>query len=158
MIRKRCPSAVTSYWSVNGEGTKRVGNSERKLLTVAQVPVPVENGGERLPRSPNRLHIQGNAPHAARGDGRASLALVCYIAGMNDTLTIRLGRELAEALREEAHQTGVSRGEIVRHALDARLRPQGRLRVMSRYFGVMRGPVDLSTNRSYRRLWNKKPG
>jgi hypothetical protein len=28
---------------------------------------------------------------------------------------------------------------------------------MSRYFGVMRGPVDLSTNKAYRRQrWNKK--
>jgi Ribbon-helix-helix protein, copG family len=77
---------------------------------------------------------------------------------MNDTLTVRLGPELAEALREEARQTGIAQGAIVRDALEARLRRRGTLKAMSRYFGVMRGPSDLSTNRTYRRQWNKRSG
>jgi len=75
---------------------------------------------------------------------------------MNETLTIRLGEELAHALREEAHQSGLARGEIARQALESRLRRGGKLAVMPRHFGAMRGPADLSTNKSYRRSWNKK--
>ena len=75
----------------------------------------------------------------------------------NNTLTIRVGEKLAHALRREARQTGLTRGEIARQALEARLQGPGKLSVMSRYFGVMRGPADLSTNKAYRRQrWNKK--
>jgi hypothetical protein len=76
---------------------------------------------------------------------------------VNDALTIRLGEQLAEALREEARQTGLSRGEIARQALEARLRRSAKLTVMSRFFGSTRGPEDLSSNRLYRRTWGKKP-
>ena len=75
---------------------------------------------------------------------------------MNETLTIRLGETLAQALRKEARQTGLARGEIARQALATRLQHRGKLVVMTRYFGAMRGPADLSTNNAYRRSWNQK--
>ena len=75
---------------------------------------------------------------------------------MNETLTIRLGEKLASALEDEAHQTGMTKGEIVREALEARLRRRHKLSVMRRYFGVMKGPADLGTNKEYRRTWKKK--
>ncbi len=75
---------------------------------------------------------------------------------MNDMLTIRLGAKLAHALHEEARQTGLPKGEIARQALEIRLQRGGKLTVMHRHFGAMRGPSDLSTNKSYRRSWNKR--
>ena len=75
---------------------------------------------------------------------------------MNDTLTIRLGDKLAHALHEEAQQTGLAKGEIARQALETRLQRGGKLAVMQRHFGAMTGPADLSTNKTYRRSWNKK--
>jgi hypothetical protein len=75
---------------------------------------------------------------------------------MNDTLTIRLGRQLAQALHEESRQTGLPKGEIARQALEARLRGSKKLVVMRHYFGSMQGPADLSTNKSYRRTWGRK--
>ncbi len=75
---------------------------------------------------------------------------------MNETLTIRLGEKLAHALREEARQTGLAKGEIARQALETRLQRGGKLTVMHRHFGAMEGPSDLSTNKSYRRTWGKK--
>ena len=77
---------------------------------------------------------------------------------MRDTLTVRLTKELAEALQRESSQSGVPKGEIVRHAIAARLRKTSSQSVMSRHFGVMRGPADLSTNKAYRRAWTKKRG
>lgn len=79
-----------------------------------------------------------------------------YNAPMNDTLSIRLGAELAQALHAEARQTGLTKGEIARQALASRLERGGRLTVMKRYIGAVRGPSDLSTNKAYRRQWNKK--
>ena len=75
---------------------------------------------------------------------------------MRDTLTVRLGEELAEALQREARHSGVPKGEIVRQAITARLRKTSSLPVISRHFGVMSGPADLSTNKAYRRAWTKK--
>ena len=77
---------------------------------------------------------------------------------MNESLTVRLGGALAHALHEEARQTGLAKGEIARQALEARLQRRGTLPVMQRYFGAMRGPSDLSTNKAYRRNWSKKRG
>ncbi len=74
---------------------------------------------------------------------------------MGETLTIRLGERLAQALREEARQTGLPRGQIARQALEMRLRRTTRLAVMRRYFGKVRGPADLSSNKAYRRSWGK---
>ncbi|OFV92108.1 MAG: hypothetical protein A3H95_05180 [Acidobacteria bacterium RIFCSPLOWO2_02_FULL_64_15] len=67
-----------------------------------------------------------------------------------------MSEELAGALEREARQSGVSKGEIVRQAIAAHLLKDASSSVMSKYFGVMRGPVDLSTNRAYRRAWAKK--
>lgn len=75
---------------------------------------------------------------------------------MSETLTIRLGEKLAHALRQESKQTGLAKGEIARQALETRLQRGGKLAVMHRHFGTMNGPSDLSTNKSYRRSWNKK--
>ena len=47
---------------------------------------------------------------------------------MNETLTVRLGKELADALQTEARQSGLAKGEIARQALQARLRQKGRPR------------------------------
>ena len=74
---------------------------------------------------------------------------------MGDTLTIRLTEDLAEALRREARESGTPKGEIVRQAIAAHLRKSTALSVMSRHFGTMRGPADLSTNKAYRRAWKK---
>lgn len=75
---------------------------------------------------------------------------------MRDTLTVRLSEDLAEALRREARQSGLPKGEIVRQAIAARLRKSASASVMARHFGLMRGPADLSTNKAYRRAWTKK--
>lgn len=75
---------------------------------------------------------------------------------MKDTLTIRLDESLASALDQEARNTGRSKGEIAREALQTRLRTSGKLTVMRRYFGTAKGPSDLSSNKSYRRDWKKK--
>ena len=76
---------------------------------------------------------------------------------MNEMLTVRLGKKLADTLQAEARHSGMAKGEIVRQALQTRLGQNGKLSVMRRYFGVTTGPPDLSTNKSYRRIWNKKP-
>jgi hypothetical protein len=91
-----------------------------------------------------------------RGGCIASLPSLCYSRSVNESLTIRLGEALAHALEEEARQTGLAKGEIARQALEARLQPHGKLSVMPRHFGAMRGPSDLSTNKAYRRTWSKK--
>lgn len=75
---------------------------------------------------------------------------------MNKALTIRLGETLAGALDAEARKTGLPKGEIARQALASRLQGGANLTVMKRYAGAMRGPSDLSTNKTYRRQWGKK--
>ena len=81
---------------------------------------------------------------------------MCYDLAMSETLTIRLGEDLAQALKNEARQTGMAKGEIARQALEAKLRRGKSLVVMKRYFGVMQGASDLSTNKNHRRTWNRK--
>jgi len=75
---------------------------------------------------------------------------------MRETLTVRLSDDLAEALRREARRSGVPKGHIARQAIAARLRTTTDHSVIARYFGAMRGPADLSTNKAYRRAWTKK--
>lgn len=70
---------------------------------------------------------------------------------MNETLTVRLGKNLAHALQAEARATGLAKGEIARQALESRLRGGGKLAVMNQHFATMSGPPGLSTNRNYRR-------
>ena len=80
------------------------------------------------------------------------IVLRCRVA---DTLTIRLGKELADALERTARDLGVSKGEIVRQAVAARLQQENKFAVLPRHLGVMDGPADLSTNKAYRRSWRK---
>jgi predicted DNA-binding protein len=77
---------------------------------------------------------------------------------MGATLTVRLSEDLAEALHRASRETGVAKGEIVRQAVAAHLKKTRDLSVMSRHFGTMQGPADLSTNKAYRRAWGKKRG
>jgi hypothetical protein len=79
-----------------------------------------------------------------------------YAVDTRDTLIVGLGEDLAGALQAEARRSGRPKGEIVREAVAARLRQSRPASVMSRYFGAMRGPSDLSTNKSYRRVWTKR--
>jgi hypothetical protein len=81
---------------------------------------------------------------------------VCYTSLVRATLTIRLGDDLIEALTREARQSGLPKGEIVRQAIATHLRNTASTPVMARYFGTMRGPANLSTNKAYRRAWTKK--
>jgi len=74
---------------------------------------------------------------------------------MNDTLTIRLDESLAEALEAEARQTGLSKGQIAREALEKRLSGESKFKVMHKFFGTVHGPKDLSSNKSYRKNWKK---
>ena len=75
---------------------------------------------------------------------------------MDESLTIRLGSELARALEEAARKAGISKGELARKALAERLRKPGTLSVMGQHFGSMEGPSDLSVNKAYRRQWPQK--
>jgi hypothetical protein len=76
---------------------------------------------------------------------------------MGTTLTVRLDEELADALQRASRQSGVPKSDIVRQAVAAHLAKPGSLPVISRHFGTMRGPADLSTAKAYRRAWSKKP-
>ena len=75
---------------------------------------------------------------------------------MGRSLTVRLPDELAEALGQAARESGLPKGDIVRQAVAAHLKNAGGPSVMSRHFGAVRGPADLSTNKAYRRAWTKK--
>ena len=75
---------------------------------------------------------------------------------MPRTLTVRLNDDLTEALEKAARESGVAKGEIVRQAVTAHLKKSSGAPVMSRYFGSVTGPADLSTNKSYRRTWARK--
>jgi hypothetical protein len=82
--------------------------------------------------------------------------VVIRLFPMSEILTIRVSEKLADALEAEARQSGLAKSEIARQALEERLRRNRRLTVMGRFFGVVDGPPDLATNKSYRRKWNKK--
>jgi hypothetical protein len=79
-----------------------------------------------------------------------------YILAVDETLTVRMGKKLADALQNEAQQTGLTKGEIARQALAARLGRNGGMTAVRRHFGAITGPSDLSTNKSYRQSWAKK--
>lgn len=81
---------------------------------------------------------------------------MCYDPAVDETLTIRIGSDLARALEEAARQAGLSKGELARQALADRLRKSGALSVMRQHFGSMRGPKDLSVNKAYRRHWPRR--
>lgn len=95
-------------------------------------------------------------PQDAPGRRLGPLPCLCYGLAVDETLTIRLGSELARALEEAARQAGLSKGELARQALADRLHKSGALSVMRKHFGSMRGPKDLSVNRAYRKQWTRK--
>jgi hypothetical protein len=70
---------------------------------------------------------------------------------MNETLTIRLNGHLAKRLAEEAERSNRSKGQIIREALEERLRKRqpSAFDLMAKFCGIMSGPPDLSTNKKY---------
>ena len=69
---------------------------------------------------------------------------------MGNTITVRLGQELAEWLEESARRAGVPQGRIVRDQLEkARAASQGQ--AFLRLAGKLRGPRDLSSRKGFSR-------
>lgn len=69
---------------------------------------------------------------------------------MSETITIRLGRDLAAWLAEAARRTGVPRGRLVRDQLE-RTRAEGVNRPFMRLAGAVSGPRDLSSRKGFQR-------
>ena len=69
---------------------------------------------------------------------------------MGHTITVRLDKELADWLEDEARETGVSQGKIVREQLE-RAKADGSARPFMRLAGVVRGPSALSTRKGFSR-------
>ena len=69
---------------------------------------------------------------------------------MSHTLTIRLPQALARWLEEEARETGVAQGQIVREQLE-RARAASRRQSFMRLAGAVRGAKDLSTRKGFAR-------
>jgi len=69
---------------------------------------------------------------------------------MSHTITVRLGRELAEWLEESARRAGVPQGRIVREQL-AKARSASRRQAFLRLAGTVRGPRDLSSRKGFSR-------
>jgi hypothetical protein len=66
---------------------------------------------------------------------------------MGHTLTVRLQKELAEWLEDEAARTGVSQGQIVREQLEKA--KSGSTRRFMRLAGSVRRARDLSTRKGF---------
>jgi hypothetical protein len=86
----------------------------------------------------------------------ASLSKLSYTGDMSETLTIRLGEDLAQALEDEASRTGLSKAEIVREGLERRLENHRLKGSIEKYFGIIEGPPDLSSNKKYLKTWGLK--
>jgi len=69
---------------------------------------------------------------------------------MSHTITVRLGRELAEWLEESARRAGVPQGRIVREQLE-KARSASRRQAFLRLAGTVRGPRDLSSRKGFSR-------
>lgn len=69
---------------------------------------------------------------------------------MSHTITVRLGRELAEWLEDSARRAGVPQGRIVREQLE-KARSASRRQAFLRLAGTVRGPRDLSSRRGFSR-------
>jgi hypothetical protein len=67
---------------------------------------------------------------------------------MNDTVTIRLTKGLAEWLKSTARKTGVPVSRLVREQLERAKRETGE-KPFLRYAGIMSGPPDLSSRKGY---------
>jgi hypothetical protein len=69
---------------------------------------------------------------------------------MGHTITVRLDKDLATWLEEEAARTGVSQGRIVRDQLERAQKARGS-RPFMRLAGSVRGPKDLSRRKGFSR-------
>ena len=69
---------------------------------------------------------------------------------MGHTITVRLGRELAEWLEESARRAGVPQGRIVREQLE-KARAASQCQAFLRLAGTVRGPRDLSSRKGFSR-------
>lgn len=79
---------------------------------------------------------------------------------MDETLTIRLEKEISELLAEEAKRTNRSKGAIVRKALAEHLRRQSPsvLDELGKFVGIVSGPPDLSTNKAHLATLGRRRG
>ena len=69
---------------------------------------------------------------------------------MGHTLTVRLTAQLAAWLEEQAKQSGVAQGQIVREQLE-RARAAGHKQSFMRLAGTKRGAPQLSTRKGFSR-------
>lgn len=69
---------------------------------------------------------------------------------MSTTLSIRLDKELAVWVENQAKATGRSRGSLVKEALE-RLRQNEQERPFLRHAGSVNGPPDLSQRKGFSR-------
>jgi hypothetical protein len=69
---------------------------------------------------------------------------------MRNTLTVRLDKDLADWLEDEARRTGVSQGKIVREHLE-KARAGGVARPFMRLAGRVHGPRTLSRRKGFAR-------
>lgn len=69
---------------------------------------------------------------------------------MSNTITVRLGEELAAWLEEEAARTGVSQGKVIRDQLE-RAKAGSAQRPFMRLAGRVRGPRNLSQRKGFSR-------
>jgi hypothetical protein len=69
---------------------------------------------------------------------------------MGHTITVRLTRELADWLEEQAATTGVPQGKIVRDQLE-KAKATGARQPFMRLAGRVRGPKDLSARKGFSR-------
>jgi hypothetical protein len=67
---------------------------------------------------------------------------------VRQTITVRLTKELADWLEEEARQTGMSRSRIVREQLE-RAKAKSPPRAFMRLAGKMKGARDLSSRKGF---------
>lgn len=68
---------------------------------------------------------------------------------MGQTITVRLTKELADWLAEQARRTGVSQGKLIREQLESARAASGK--PFMRLAGIVRGPKDLSKRKGFSR-------
>ncbi|OGA00084.1 MAG: hypothetical protein A2Z64_07550 [Betaproteobacteria bacterium RIFCSPLOWO2_02_67_12] len=69
---------------------------------------------------------------------------------MSHTITVRLGKELADWIEQAATRSGVSQGKIVRDQLE-KARARSSQQAFMRLAGVVHGPRDLSRRKGFSR-------
>lgn len=67
---------------------------------------------------------------------------------MGETITVRLGKELAAWLEETAARAGVSQGSLIREQLE-KARASGEAQGFLRLAGAVSGPKDLSRRKGF---------